>query len=158
MHTSEHYELIEEPELRLVKLTRTSRRYEHVHQVRSEVDALVACFTPRHRSWSIIVDMRAAPPRNDLDFEEAMRHLRFAVGRAFGRVVVLVATASGEMQVTRLHREAGSQYLIARTLEEARQLAAGGARTASARPASLHPSSIPSPGPASGVGFGNGGS
>jgi hypothetical protein len=47
------------------------------------------------------------------------------VGQAFARVVVLVATASGQMQAARLHREGGVDYSVSRDPVEARELASG---------------------------------
>ena len=125
VYRSHFYELVEDEHEPLVWLVRSPRPYDGASEVRAEVDALVRCFKPRHRAYGSVVDMRDAPPRNDPGFEAAMRQLRFAVGRAFERVVVLVATASGEMQVTRLHREGHFVYHVTRDPEEAHGLATG---------------------------------
>jgi hypothetical protein len=52
--------------------------------------------------------MRHAPPRNDPAFETAMRGLRDAVEVRFARTAVLLDTAVGLLQVTRLTREDGA--------------------------------------------------
>ena len=126
MYRSSYFELSEDRTLRVATLYRTPTPYASASAVRAEVDRLVGVFEARHRSWGVVCDFRDAPPRNDDAFESAMRHLRFAVGRAFGRVVVLVRTASGEMQVARLHREGGYAYHVTRDPDEARRLAASG--------------------------------
>mgnify|MGYP001628067838 CR=1 FL=1 len=125
MYRSQFYELAEDDQESLVWLIRSPAPYRTAGEVRAEVDAIVRRFQPRHRDFGIIVDMRDAPPRNDPDFEAAMRQLRFSVGRAFARVAVLVATASGEMQVSRLHREGHFVYHVTRDPDEAHDLAAG---------------------------------
>ena len=125
LYRSAFYELSEDRRERVVTLARTAAPFLTHASVRAEVDRVVERFEPRHRELGIVVDMRSAPGRNDPEFEAAMRHLRFAVGQAFARVVVLVATASGQMQAARLHREGGFVYSISRDLIEARELASG---------------------------------
>jgi hypothetical protein len=125
LYRSAFYELTEDRRDHVVTLARTSTPYPTNASVRAEVDRVVECFESRHRELGIVVDMRSAPGRNDPEFEAAMRHLRFAVGQAFARVVVLVATASGQMQASRLHREGGVDYGVSRDPAEARELASG---------------------------------
>lgn len=131
LYRSELYELTEDG--RVVTLARTAAPFATHASVRAEVDRVVERFEPRHRELGIVVDMRSAPGRNDPEFEAAMRHLRFAVGQAFARVVVLVATASGQMQAARLHREGGFAYSVSRDPVEARELASGAREAPEAR-------------------------
>ncbi|MET0387449.1 MAG: hypothetical protein ABW321_15880 [Polyangiales bacterium] len=88
-----------------------------------EVSSLLASFAS-FRGCGVILDMRAATPNNAKSFEAAMRDLRRQIGTLFPRVVVLVTSASGEMQVRRLHRTEGLSYQVTRSVEEAWQLAA----------------------------------
>lgn len=139
MYRSSYYEMTSNEATRVVVLRRTAEPYASDGQLRAEVDGIVQCFEPKHAAWGIVVDMRDAPPRNDPAFEAAMRRLRFQVGQAFRKVLVVVSTASGEMQVTRLHREGGHVYGVMRDFGEAIVLA--GNSEPPPVPASVRPSS-----------------
>lgn len=122
---TQHYVLEEDRDARVVILRRTALPFGPAAEVRAENERVVAAFRPDHASYGLIVDMRAAPPRNDPAFEAAMRHLRFMVRRSFARTAVLVRTASGMMQVSRMHREEGYPYFTTSDEEEALRLARG---------------------------------
>jgi hypothetical protein len=125
LHSSRFYEVTEDSATRVVRLRRTGAPFPATVDVRAEVDGLVSRFRRHHREYGVIIDMRDAPPRNDPEFEEAMRHLRFVVGQSFARIVVLMRTATGQMQATRLHRQEGAQYHVTLDPEEALELARG---------------------------------
>jgi hypothetical protein len=105
-------------------LRRTDQRFASLLTLMHENDLVIEAFR-RLSASGIVVDMRAAPPNNSPEFEGAMQKLRLAVGRAYAHVVVVVASASGEMQVGRLHRSENTPYRVTRSLELAWQLAAG---------------------------------
>lgn len=58
---------------------------------------------------ALLVDTRLAPPRNDPEFEDALRSLRFRITRGFLRVAVLTRTVVGQLQVQRQGRQAGEE-------------------------------------------------
>lgn len=105
-------------------LRRTNHRFESTLTVLAENDRLIACFGETGVA-GIVVDMRSAPANNQPHFEAAMHRLRVAIGRAFTRVVVLVNSASGEMQVGRLHREDATPYRVSRDVVQAWSFASG---------------------------------
>ncbi|MDB4990024.1 MAG: Sulfite reductase flavoprotein alpha-component [Myxococcaceae bacterium] len=124
LHASEFYVLgVSSSPPRASLLRRTSERFPSVSVLRGENARVIATFK-RCLCAGIVVDMRDAPANNDEQFEEAMHGLRAAVGMQFKRVVVLVASAAGEMQVTRLHRADGSTYYVTRDVALAWKLVA----------------------------------
>ncbi len=90
----------------IVRFTRSEVAYpsgmaaaESLHHI---LDATAAI--SRHR-YSLLVDVRAAPGRNDVDFEQALGELRHRLFDGFRKQATLVRTAVGRLQVGRLARE-----------------------------------------------------
>ncbi len=106
-------------------LRRTQAPVESLEQLTQENERLVLEMPASHRAWGLIVDMRAAPPRNDSDFERAMRPLRVSVGRKSARVVLLLRSVVGMLQVKRINEEEGATSFVTRDHEEAVRLARG---------------------------------
>lgn len=75
---------------------------------------------------ALLVDTRAAPPRNDPAFEAALRQLRFRITRGFRRVAVLTKSAVGQLQVQRQAREANEDMGVFASEEEAMAYLRGG--------------------------------
>jgi hypothetical protein len=105
---SSHWTLDEDPDEQVVALRRTSTPFASVDEIASANGDIVARIRAEHRRWGVVVDMRRAPRRNDPAFEAAMRGLREAVEGSFARTAVLLQTAVGVLQVTRLTREDGT--------------------------------------------------
>jgi hypothetical protein len=70
-------------------------------------------------AYVLLVDLRLAPPRNDLAFEEAVAQKRRALLVGFQRAAILVRTASGRMQVTRHMRDDGLEVGVFNNEREA---------------------------------------
>ena len=104
-------------------LRRTPQVFPANAVLREENERVIAWFK-RCLVEGLVVDMREAPPNNDEQFEAGMHRLRSAVGKTFRRVVVVVASAAGEMQVTRLHRDERAAYRVTRDYALAWLLAA----------------------------------
>ncbi len=109
-------------------LQRTAHGYASLAAVHEEVASLLASLAESRASGALIVDMRQARPRNDDAFEDAMERLRISVGESFDPVIILIRTAAGEMQSTRLHRQAELRYQISSDENEALRIASQGAR------------------------------
>ncbi|MEZ4374212.1 MAG: hypothetical protein R3B07_25560 [Polyangiaceae bacterium] len=86
---------------------------------RAEVSELFATYanamtqlTESHREWALILDMRNAPGNNSDAFESSTNDLRTKLRSIFPRVVVLISTTVGELQVKRMARESGLETLV----------------------------------------------
>jgi len=60
---------------------------------------------PEHRDWTVVVDSRLAPPRNDARLEAQLQRVRARMLSQFGHMIVVVASAAGRLQARRLGRE-----------------------------------------------------
>lgn len=86
----------------------------------------LAMIRPEHRTWGIVIDLRAIAGKNDEAFEASIRPLQRHVEAAFAHVVFLLRSAVGELQLERLKRETQSQLVYTR--DEAKALALAAAR------------------------------
>ena len=123
--TSPHWLMEEDPMQRVVLLRRMGLPFGSLDELSAANQQVVQLIRPEHRAWGIVVDMRQAPPRNDPSFESAMRGLRDAVELRFARTAVLLGTAVGLLQVTRLTREDGATSLATQSEAEALRFARG---------------------------------
>jgi hypothetical protein len=87
-------------------------RYERTEAVwptiallqRVHEDTLAAILGLPRGAYSILLDLRRAPPRNDAEFEAAIERYVSGVTGHFTRYAVLVKTAVGALQVKRVER------------------------------------------------------
>ena len=56
-------------------------------------------------TWSLLIDSREGPARNDPAFEELLARVRGPIVSRFARSAVLVQSAVGRLQVARYARE-----------------------------------------------------
>ncbi len=119
----------EDEHLRIEELA--EQRVIIVRRLRSRADVAVLAATygealGRHREqyagWGLVLDLREALGRSEEGFERAMADLNREARRIYARVVTLVASAAGELQVQRLAREFGWEAIVARDEDEAIEL------------------------------------
>jgi hypothetical protein len=123
---SQYWELHEIRFAKIVVLKRTGAVITSTSQLRSENLAVVECLNDGHRAWGGVVDMRSAPARNDVDFEQAMRFLRHRLSKQLARLSVLVSSAAGLLQVSRIDRGDGTTTHVTQDEKEAIRYAEGG--------------------------------
>ncbi len=93
----------------VARVTRSGQRSESIAELTGAFDRAIAVLDTLDRHLlRLLVDLRAAPGRNDPEFERAMATRRSQLMRAFIRVAILVQTPVGELQVGRITREDGS--------------------------------------------------
>jgi sulfite reductase (NADPH) flavoprotein alpha-component len=126
LHESEFWVLDEFPEQRIAVLHRTPLPALSLPALAADNDALLAKLGEEHRIYGIVVDTREAPLRNDKAFEETMAKFRLELTAHFERTAVLLESALGELQVTRLERDEGRSTFVTRSVSAAFRFAAGG--------------------------------
>ncbi|AGP35959.1 hypothetical protein BE04_16745 [Sorangium cellulosum] len=114
-----HFVVAVDPMARIVRVTRSAAPFDSLEQIEQKCLEIIAALAPVDRSaMSLLLDIRAAPGRNDPKFEEATLRLRTAAVRGFGCVAVLVATSAGALQVRRHSREDGVDRIISDNEDE----------------------------------------
>jgi hypothetical protein len=97
----------------LLRVSRTEEpflRLEDIAKSFAELEDALRAYNRRH--FCLLVDMRAAPQRNDPEFEQAASHQPAVLSADFIRVAVLVRTASGRLQVGRHIRTLGISMMM----------------------------------------------
>jgi hypothetical protein len=90
----------------LVRYTRTSRRYADIAELQGSF-AAVGHVLRTTRASRILIDVRLAPPRNDEDFESNTNAAVQRLTQRFDKIVLLVQTAVGRLQVHRMASHRG---------------------------------------------------
>jgi len=125
LHDSEFWLLEEFPEQQIAVLQRTPLPAASLSALAADNDALLAALREEHRHFGLVVDTREAPLRNDKAFEQTMAKLRVELTSRFQRAAVLLDSALGELQVSRLERDEGRTTFITRSVTAAFRFAAG---------------------------------
>jgi cytochrome b involved in lipid metabolism len=105
LYTSRHWLFDELPERRISILQRTPAAWESLAALREENETILGLLRDDQHASGLLVDMRQAPIRNDPAFEDAMAELRLGLTSHFERTSILLESALGELQVTRLERD-----------------------------------------------------
>ena len=96
----------------LVRVTRSSERGSIGQITHAFADAVLALDRVERGRFGLLVDLRAAPGRNDPDFENAMAKQRLELLRGFAAIAILVQTAAGQIQISRIGREDGVDVAV----------------------------------------------
>jgi len=97
----------------VARVTRSVQRAESVEEITAAFDRAIEVLDTLDRErLRLLIDLRAAPGRNDAEFERAMAPRRHQLMRAFAAVAILVQTPVGNLQVGRITREDGANALV----------------------------------------------
>jgi hypothetical protein len=108
VYQNKHWALLRQrPQLILI-VRRTPHEYESAEEVRESFAGLEKALAEYNRKhFSLLVDLRSAPQRNDPEYEKVASQEPVVLTRDFLRVAGLVRTAAGKLQVGRHVRSAG---------------------------------------------------
>ena len=103
LHRDAHFVVTVDDASRLVRRTRTERRFESLEEAESAYEAVLgAIATLDQGRHAQLVDVRHAPPRNDPAFEDLLARMSSRLLGGFRRVAVLARTEVGRLQVGRV--------------------------------------------------------
>ncbi len=110
---NKHWALLRvRPQLILV-VRRTAVPFESAEEVHASFAELEAALAEYNRKrFSLLVDLRSAPQRNDPEYEKAASHEPASLSKDFVRVAVVVRTAAGKLQVGRHVRTSGAKMQL----------------------------------------------
>jgi hypothetical protein len=107
-----HWTLLRVRPQHILIVRRTDQPYESAEEVYESFQGLEGALLEYDRKhFSLLVDLRAAPQRNDPEYEHAAAQEPIELARDFVRVAVLVRTAAGKLQVGRHIRNSGAKML-----------------------------------------------
>ncbi|WP_437807585.1 hypothetical protein [Sorangium sp. So ce1078] len=110
---NDHYAVLVDAPLRIVWNVRSSKPFTSIEEVEAELGALCRFMDGLGRSqYALLLDIRAAPGRNDPAFEAALDRIRPLWLQGFRRVGVLVQSVVGAMQAQRYARRDSIKRLI----------------------------------------------
>ncbi|WP_437596325.1 hypothetical protein [Sorangium sp. So ce590] len=125
---NDDYAVLVDAPLGIVWNVRSSKPFASIEELEASMASVCRCMDGLGRSrYALLLDIRAAPGRNDPAFEAALDRLRPLWFQGFRRVGVLVQSVVGELQAQRYARRDSIKRLI--TSDEAallRYLAQGG--------------------------------
>jgi len=110
---TEHFSLVFDEAHNILRLARTSAPFVATLGAEPEVASVqpaMATFDPH--AVALLIDLRAAPPRNDEGFEATMDRAKKRLFGRFDHSAMLVRTAVGRLQVTRLGGGGGPRSFL----------------------------------------------
>lgn len=122
-----------------LRFTRSDKPYPSIAMIEHEAIELDHALE-RMSDARILVDLRAAAPRNDPEFEMTIKRLRRRLYERSERAAVLVRTAVGALQVKRHVREDGVNVEVFQSEDEAIAYLEGALPESSRRVTALPPS------------------
>lgn len=104
-----------------IEVTRTAEPFESIEEMRAAFTEVSKVLDREGRHTSaLLVDTRAAPPRNDPEFEAAFDPIRVALLSGFPKIALLVRTTAGRLQAERHAKSDGLRVAVFTDIEDAR--------------------------------------
>lgn len=124
LYEDDYFQVSFDPTVGIVRARRTSTPYPAVADAVRCFDGLEAALRRQPLAgFSILVDSRDAPGRNDAEFESMLLGRREALFRKFRKRAVLFTTMAGVLQSQRMGREAKDGVQVEPFVDEAKALA-----------------------------------
>ncbi|WP_437332406.1 hypothetical protein [Sorangium sp. So ce394] len=110
---NDYYAILVDAQLGIIWNVRSSKPFASLEELDTRMGAVVDYMDGLDRPrYSLLLDIRAGPGRNDPEFEAAITRLRPRWFRGFRRIGVLVQTVVGAMQAQRYARQDGVRRLV----------------------------------------------
>ena len=102
LHTDKFFRVVLRPD-GIIFVVRSAERSDDLQAfMRASEEVLALVRDHESSTRGMLMDFRLAPPRNDAQFEDAMRPYRYFMGTSSRRIAFLVATMAGMLQLRRL--------------------------------------------------------
>lgn len=110
---NDYFTVLVDERMGLVRTIRSDKPFASLEEVERVFVALAATLDGLSRErYVLLVDIRAAPGRNDPEFEAALQRLRLGWLGGFRKVGVLVRSTAGLLQIQRYARQDGIKRLV----------------------------------------------
>lgn len=101
MHDGSYWQLTEHTGLSVLWLTRTAKPFPTVGETVDAARAVFVQIRPHHRTFGVLIDVRASVVPNNAAVQPALREMRRKMANEVGRIVLLC----GSLDAVRLLRE-----------------------------------------------------
>ncbi len=101
----EYFRIVVDERSRLVWLIRTTAAFPTLEMLEAAFNDVSDAVNKLPVEWSLLVDSREGPLRNDPAFEQILARARGQIVARFARSAVLVKSAVGKLQIARYARE-----------------------------------------------------
>ncbi|AKJ00994.1 hypothetical protein ATI61_112253 [Archangium gephyra] len=109
----EYFTILVDERQAIVQTIRTGKPFASMRDVEVSFAGLIKALDDLGRArYALLADIRAAPGRNDPQFEEALQRVRLKWISGFRKVGVFVQSAVGVLQVKRYARQDGVKRLV----------------------------------------------
>lgn len=116
---SDYFTILVDERMGIVRSIRNDKPFASIQELEACFEEVSKVLDGLERArYALIVDVRAAPGRNDPQFEAAMKRVRPRWIGGLRKVGVLVQSAVGVMQVNRYARQDGIKRLVSTDEEE----------------------------------------
>ncbi len=109
----EYFTVLAEEGRGIVRTIRSDKPFTSMQELEASFAGLIKALDDLGRArYALLADIRAAPGRNDPEFEAALQRVRLRWISGFRKVGVLVQSAVGLLQVKRYARQDGVRRLV----------------------------------------------
>ncbi|WPB75153.1 hypothetical protein KYC5002_39925 [Archangium violaceum] len=110
---NEYFTALVDEETGIVRNIRGDKPFTSMRDLEVCFEGLIKALDDLGRArYTLLIDIRAAPGRNDPEFEEALQRVRLRWIGGFRKVGVLVQSAVGLLQVKRYAKQDGLNRLV----------------------------------------------
>jgi hypothetical protein len=115
----DYFTALADERLGIVRTIRSDKPFASMRELEVSFAGLIKALDDLGRArYALLADIRAAPGRNDPQFEEALQRVRLRWISGFRKVGVLVQSAVGLLQVKRYARQDGVKRLVTNDEDE----------------------------------------
>jgi hypothetical protein len=101
----DYFHVFADDATRIIRLVRTPKSFPSAEAIQHTFAAVQRSLIGVPPDWSLLIDVRDGPLRNDPEFEDFLGRVRGAIVARFAQTGVLVKSAVGRLQVERYARE-----------------------------------------------------
>lgn len=116
---NEYFTVLVDERMGIVRTIRNDKPFSSMQEVETCFEGLIKALDDLGRArYALLADIRAAPGRNDPQFEAALQRVRLKWIGGFRKVGVLVQSAVGLLQVKRYAKQDGLKRLVTNDEDE----------------------------------------
>ncbi|HZH13542.1 MAG TPA: hypothetical protein VE057_04180 [Archangium sp.] len=116
---NEYFTVLVDERMGIVRTVRNDKPFTSMQEVETCFEGLIKALDDLGRErYALFADIRAAPGRNDPQFEATLQRVRLRWVSGFRKVGVLVQSAVGLLQVKRYAKQDGLRQLVTNDEDE----------------------------------------